>query len=92
MNLRLAILVISGSLVPLLISAAAGASEWWRPQGRISWDWQLTDPIDLERDVAMFDLDLFETEAGVVARLKSRGVRTVCYLSAGSWEDWRPDA
>ncbi len=79
-------------LLALSIPSATGASDWWRPEGRISWDWQLTEPIDLDRDVAMFDLDLFDTEAGVVAELKSRGVRTVCYLSAGSWGDWRQDA
>ena len=90
--LRLAVLAISGWLILLIVPSAAGASEWWRPEGRISWDWQLTEPINLDRDVAMFDLDLFDTKAHVVARLKSRGVRTVCYLSAGSWEDWREDA
>ncbi len=92
MMLRLAVLAISGWLILLIVPSAAGASEWWRPEGRISWDWQLTEPINLDRDVAMFDLDLFDTKAHVVARLKSRGVRTVCYLSAGSWEDWREDA
>lgn len=40
----------------------------------------------------MLDLDLFETEARVVAQLNSRGIRTVCYMSAGSWEEWREDA
>ena len=40
----------------------------------------------------MLDLDLFDTQARVIAQLKSRGIRTVCYMSAGSWEEWREDA
>ncbi len=56
-------------LLALSIPSATGASDWWRPEGRISWDWQLTEPIDLDRDVAMFDLDLFDTEAGSVRQI-----------------------
>jgi len=40
----------------------------------------------------MFDIDLFDNGADVVAALHARGRRAVCYLSAGSREDWRPDA
>jgi len=43
-------------------------------------------------DAVMFDVDLFDVPAGTVADLKGRGRVPVCYLSAGSWEDWRPDA
>jgi hypothetical protein len=28
---------------------------------------------------------------GLVAQLHAAGAHVVCYLSAGSWEDWRPD-
>ena len=78
MLLRHATLIISGLVIPLLIHPAVGTSDWWRPAGRVAWDYQLTEPFSLDRDVAMFDLDLFETESDVVAHLKSRGVRTVC--------------
>jgi hypothetical protein len=40
----------------------------------------------------MYDLDLFETPAATVAELHSQGRKVTCYLSAGSWEEWRPDA
>jgi len=39
-----------------------------------------------------FDLDLFETPVEVIEALHARGARVICYLSAGSWEEWRPDA
>jgi hypothetical protein len=40
----------------------------------------------------MYDVDLFDTPASVVADLHAKGRRVVCYLSAGSFEDWRADA
>ena len=40
----------------------------------------------------MYDIDLFDTSSGVVSSLHGRGRRVVCYMSAGTWETWRPDA
>ena len=40
----------------------------------------------------MFDVDLFDTPATTVASLHALGHKVVCYVSAGSYEDWRPDA
>ena len=40
----------------------------------------------------MIDLDLFETSPELVQELKEGGQFPICYLSAGSWEEWRPDA
>ncbi len=39
----------------------------------------------------MYDIDLFDNDMGVVATLHKQGRRVVCYVSVGSWEDWRPD-
>ena len=91
--MRLITLIIAGLAVSLSnIHAATAENDWWRPSGKVSWDWQLTEPFDLERHIDMIDLDLFETSADSVAGLKSRGIKTVCYLNAGAWEDWREDA
>jgi hypothetical protein len=40
----------------------------------------------------MYDIDLFDNDAGVVTSLHAQGRRVVCYMSAGSWESFRPDA
>ncbi len=58
----------------------------------LTWQWQLSGEIDLSPEVAVFDLDLFDTSAAQVASLRARGAKVVCYLSAGSWEDWRADS
>ena len=39
----------------------------------------------------MYDLDMFETDTSMVESLHSQGRMAVCYISVGSWEDWRPD-
>lgn len=65
---------------------------WWKPNLYTTWQWQLTGTIDQSVDVQMFDIDLFDTSAATIASLKSKGKIVICYFSAGSYEDWRPDA
>jgi len=65
---------------------------YWIPAVNTSWQWQLTSSVDQSVDAEMYDIDLFDNDASVVASLHARGRKAVCYISAGSWEDWRPDA
>lgn len=58
----------------------------------LSWQIQYTGPIDINLDVEVFNLDLFDTPADIIETLHQRGVFVMCYFSAGSYEDWRPDA
>ncbi len=62
------------------------------PAPRTTWQWQLTGQIDDSFDVAMYDVDLFETATSRIADLQAAGRVVVCYFSAGSYENWRPDA
>jgi hypothetical protein len=64
----------------------------WIPPLYTSWQWQLTGEVDQSVDVDMYDIDLFNNSAEVVASLKAQGRKVICYISAGSWENWRPDA
>lgn len=41
---------------------------------------------------AVYDVDGFNTTKEQVATLKRAYRRTICYLSTGAWEDFRPDA
>jgi len=75
--------------LPIIISP--GGSGWWQPAVDTSWQWQLTDSIDQSFGVDMYDIDLFDNNAGVVAALHAQNRKVVCYISVGSWEDWRPD-
>lgn len=64
----------------------------WAPAPGTSWQWQLTGTIDQSVDVAMYDIDLFEVPEATIAALTNAGHTVICYFSAGSREDWRPDA
>jgi hypothetical protein len=57
-----------------------------------SWQWQLTGEPDLSYDVDVYDLDLFEISDEVIDQVHDDGRLLVCYMSAGSYEPWRPDA
>ena len=71
----------------------AASPERWIPAPELTWQWQLSEAtIDLDVEAQVYDLDLFETPPETVAALHARGRKVICYLSAGSWEDWRPDA
>lgn len=63
----------------------------WRPTTGTSWQWQLSGTLDSSIDVAVYDIDLFERDKATIAALQAAGRRVICYFSAGSYEDWRPD-
>jgi hypothetical protein len=65
---------------------------WYRPTADVRWQWQLDGPINTAYDVDLFDVDLFETPDDVIAALRGRGIRVLCYFSAGTHESGRPDA
>ncbi|MFH1802322.1 MAG: endo alpha-1,4 polygalactosaminidase [archaeon] len=58
-----------------------------------SWHIQFNPtPESPAADVQYWNLDLFDVPNYTMQELKSQGVFVMCYFSAGSWEDWRPDA
>jgi hypothetical protein len=63
----------------------------WEPKLRTSWQWQLQYRVDTTVDVRMFDIDGFDATKALVSTLHAKGSKVVCYVSAGSWENWRPD-
>jgi hypothetical protein len=71
--------------------APVTAGSWYRPARDVTWQWQLSGPINTGYAVSIYDIDLFDAPAAVIGRLKDRGVRVLCYFSAGSAENWRSD-
>lgn len=74
------------------VDAAPPPPSLWRPAPGTTWQWQLTGPIDRSLDVQMYDVDLFDTPEAIIDALHADGRFVICYFSAGSHEDWRPDA
>lgn len=58
----------------------------------VSWQIQYVGDIDPDLGVEVYNLDLFDISSAVIEDLHQRGVFVQCYFSAGSFEDWRPDA
>lgn len=57
-----------------------------------TWQYQLQGAINTGFDVDVYDIDLFDAPNATIAALTSSGRHVVCYFSAGTYEDWRPDA
>ncbi|TVY82951.1 hypothetical protein LSUE1_G007915 [Lachnellula suecica] len=73
-------------------SASAEPASYWQPSTGATWQIQLTDSVDLTNPASIFDIDLFDNEAATISALHANNQRVICYFSAGTYEDWRPDA
>ncbi len=71
--------------------AAVAAVAPWTPHVSDTWQWQLSGTIDTSYNVNVYDIDLFDAPDAVIATLHAQGRHVVCYFSAGSGENWRPD-
>lgn len=73
------------------VLATPGSAEWWRPTPGLTWQWQLEgEQIDTSIEADVYDIDLYADQA-IIDRLHAQGRRVICYISVGSWEEWRPD-
>lgn len=88
---RLVALAVA-SIVLLSAGAPPASAAWWRPAVGDSWHIQLQGRLVTGYDVDLYDIDLFDTPTSTIAAFHRQGRRVVCYVSAGSYEQWRPDA
>jgi len=72
--------------------AAASRAGIWRPKPTTRpWQFQLQGKIDTSIKAPVYEVDGFDTPAATVRKLHSQGRKVICYISAGSWENYRPD-
>jgi hypothetical protein len=64
----------------------------WRPRVGDTYQIQYSGKIDPGVAASVYELDVDATTAAVVAALHARGRRVLCYVDAGSWENYRDDA
>ncbi|MGQ0825729.1 MAG: endo alpha-1,4 polygalactosaminidase, partial [Actinomycetota bacterium] len=57
-----------------------------------TWQWQLQGEVNTDYDVDVYDIDLFDSPPAVIDALHAADRTVICYFSAGSYEEWRPDA
>lgn len=63
----------------------------WQPAPGLKWHIQYTGTVSTSLNVDVYNIDLFDTSAATISSLKSKGKHVICYFSAGSYENWRPD-
>jgi hypothetical protein len=72
--------------------AAGHPTATWTPAPTDSWQYQLSGRVDTSVDARVFDVDAFSTRRSVIATIHTATHHVVCYIDAGSWEPYRPDA
>jgi hypothetical protein len=78
----------------LLSSFLAVCDAYWMPTPGTTFQIQLVncETVDTSFNVQAYEVDLFDTPTTTITQLKNAGRKVICYFSAGSYEDWRPDA
>jgi len=88
----------AAAAAPSDATATTASATWSQPQPGLKFEYKLNGAFDPASDyiagVQLYLIDGWETPAAAVAALRARGagIYPVCYFSAGSREDWRPDA
>jgi hypothetical protein len=75
-----------------MVPAPVACPSCYHPRLLTSWQWQLSGKVDTGVRAHLYDIDGFDSKKGLVSALHAMHRRVVCYISAGSWENWRPDA
>ncbi|ETN39137.1 uncharacterized protein HMPREF1541_05360 [Cyphellophora europaea CBS 101466] len=72
----------------------------WQPTPGTTWNYILSHPLNLSpsppllplSSAEVYILDLFDTPTPTITALHVQDRKVVAYFSAGSYENWRPDA
>jgi hypothetical protein len=90
LRLTLALAVL---LTLAAVPGAAQAATWWKPSAKTikSWQIQFTGTLNTSVTAQVWDVDGDGTTKAQVAALHAKGAKVICYVSAGSYENWRSD-
>ncbi|KAF2762039.1 hypothetical protein EJ05DRAFT_195030 [Pseudovirgaria hyperparasitica] len=67
----------------------------WQPTPGTTWNYILNTTLRIDPSIShhsVYIIDLFDNDAAKVAHLHALGRKVIAYFSAGTYEDWRPDA
>jgi endo-alpha-1,4-polygalactosaminidase (GH114 family) len=81
------------SPLPTPNNTNATSGNFWKPPAGTSWQIVLGYALnDTSPNVSVYDIDLFTNPASTIEDLHAQGRKVICYFSAGSYEDFRPDS
>jgi endo-alpha-1,4-polygalactosaminidase (GH114 family) len=88
--------LISTLLAGALASPLQTRQSLWQPTVGEKWQIVISQPVDttttiIPSDATVYDVDLFYSSKEDIASMKAQGKKVICYYSAGSAENWRPD-
>jgi hypothetical protein len=91
------VFVVLAAITAVVIStvpaaAATAPVTWWKPVAGATWQMQFTGALDTSVAADVYDIDGDDATRAQVTRLHAAGRRVLCYVDAGSWEQWRADA
>lgn len=73
-------------------SSTNSTGPWWKPRAGATWQYELLYSLnDTTPKVDVWDIDLFNNDETIISGLQNDSQRVICYFSAGSYENWRPD-
>jgi len=76
-----------------LIPNSNTTGTFWKPVAGESWQIVLLYPLnDTSTNVSVYDIDLFDNPKSTIDNLHAQNRSVICYFSAGSYEDNRPDS
>lgn len=58
----------------------------------LRWNYVLLNPPQFNYNAEVYDIDGVDNSAAVITKIHKRNAKAICYISAGTWENWRPDA
>jgi hypothetical protein len=101
------ILLVIAALAPWGTASASSSGPWVPAQG-LHWQYQLQGKVKTTLCIVpksggscvrpdVYDVDLYARDGVAintvsVAQIHAAGARAVCYVDAGSWENFRPDS
>ena len=89
---RLGVGIAIGMTIALLLPTVTTAqAQNWRPTGADRLYVQFSGDLDVPPWATMVEIDGLDSDASEVTRIHAGGRRAVCYLSAGSAEQYRED-
>lgn len=76
----------------LLSGLVQYAVAWYEPDVKTTWQIQYAgDYLDESIPATVYDIDGFNATSALIADLHNKGHKVICYYSAGSYENYRPD-
>jgi hypothetical protein len=89
---RLLTAALAAALVLIAAPPAHAATGWWHPANGLTWQVQYSGHLDTGVAAQVYDIDGSDSTKAQVTTLHAAGRKVVCYVDAGSFENWRPDA